>query len=157
MHQQCKKRYKSKVMKLNERYDEWQNRFSWLFNPEKSPVPSLSLVNGRGGELLPKQCFASIPLQCACSMVHPLQGQLSLSSTSWTFECYHAGTSVYINGRSCESANRINCKHVANRKSIIHGNGLPRGMQVKNKKFGDPLCEQLSCSSRPPLVVESVL
>jgi hypothetical protein len=39
--QQCKTGYKSKVVKLIERYGKWRSGFSSLFNVEKSPVPSL--------------------------------------------------------------------------------------------------------------------
>jgi len=38
---QCKTGYKSKVVKLIERYDEWRSGFSSLFNLKKSSVPSL--------------------------------------------------------------------------------------------------------------------
>jgi len=41
IHQQFKTGYKSKVVKLSERHDEWRSGVSSLFNLEKSPVASL--------------------------------------------------------------------------------------------------------------------
>ena len=73
--QQCKARYKSKVVKLIERYEGWWSRFSSLFNLEKSLVSSLCYSECK---YIYMHCMFTLLLHCS---LIPLLGYLFMVNT----------------------------------------------------------------------------